>query len=302
MARTIPGLRAIGLLALILLSGCAETARPELDAGTRLFRENRIEEALPHFEAAAALDGADSEALAWLAETRRRLGDRAFARETSGRALEIDPRSAFAHVVAAETLFPYGERGARYDTVWYHVEQALASDSTDGNAWLLMWAREIFRGDVEGWADGRRQDGIARPIAFAVTVEESFYADYADRLVDAGAFRLLRAERPSSPADTAAIRAGLESIRPGAFRGPWVSEADRSPVRRVYTKQLATNVTRSAVTLAQRLAADGRDAEALELLDWADAYERETELGPALSTEIAEERARLQGRGSRPGG
>ena len=141
-------LNALVLLIPILAVGGSSQRQPDLDAGLDLFRQNRIKEALPLFQRAASRDATNAEALAWLAETHRRLGDKNEALKIAQQSLQIQPRNSFAHLVIAEALFPYGGTPAEYDTVWYHIDQAVACDSTDGNAWQMMWAEGIFKGDL----------------------------------------------------------------------------------------------------------------------------------------------------------
>jgi tetratricopeptide (TPR) repeat protein len=402
------------LLFLLLPATVLSEGQRDLDAGLQLFRENKVKEALPLFQRAVARDEGNAEALAWLAEAYRRLGHTREALETASQSLELQPRNSFAHVVMAEALLPDDGNEAQYDTVWVHVEQAVACDSTDGNAWQMMWAREVFAGDVgrfqkvlrkmvetgflteaalaygrwelrclpeqavlitngdmdtfpaeavqvterfrpdvavvergllntpsgrrfvregldvqipyedadldslvgvtndgrlrtaadhilRGWTDPRTRGAFARPLTFAPTVEESYYEDYEDHLVNAGAFLLWQVEPPSAAVDTATIRLSLSVIKPGSFRGPWVGEEDRSPIRRVYTKYLAKNVTWSAITYAQELMSAGRVREADDVLTWADAFEQDTELGAAFTEDIEELRATLHRRDTSDG-
>jgi hypothetical protein len=102
------------------------------------------------------------------------------------------------------------------------------------------------------------------------------------------------ARRVRAAVDTATIRVSLAGIRPGEFRGPWVSDRDRSPVRRVYPKFLTGNITGAAITLAPELARGGRTSDAEEALQWTDAFERDTELGPTFTAEIEKLRTELR--------
>lgn len=406
------GLGALALLALLLPSGCASQGQQDLDVGLKLFRENKLKEALPLLQRAVARDQRNAEAFAWLAETNRRLGNTDEALKIARKSLDLQPRNSFAHLVMAEALWPPGAKDAKYDTVWYHVDQAVACDSTDGNAWQMMWPKPIFEGDLpllqkvlrkmvetgfltdaalaygrwelqslppgavlltngdmdtfpaqavqvterlrpdvavvergllhtptgrrfvndklgvkiplndaqldslagvtdsggghrtaadlvlRGWTDRQARGAFTRPIAFAPTVEESYYEGYKDHLVNAGAFLLWQPEPISAAVDTATIRASLNGIKPGAFLGPWVAGEDRSPVRRVYTKYLARNITAAAITCAGELARGGRTRDAEGVLEWADGFERDTEVGPTFTKEIEELRAGLRPRGT----
>lgn len=136
------------LLIPLLLVGCSSHTNSDLEAGLQLFRENKMVEALPLLQRAASHDAREPEALTWLAETQRRLGNRDEALKLAQQSLALEPRNSFAHLVIAETLFPYGNPQAEYDTVWYHIDRAVACDSTDGNAWQMMWAEAVFKNDL----------------------------------------------------------------------------------------------------------------------------------------------------------
>ncbi len=398
----------IALSVLLLAVGCSSPARQNFDEGLRLFRENKMKEALPLFEQAVALDNGNAEAVAWLAETHRRLGNTDTALTLARQSLHLQPQNSFAHLVMAEALFPYGGKRAEYDTVWYHVQQAVECDSTDGNAWQMVWGKEIFENNVEGfqkvlqkmvetgfltetalaygrwelrhlpqhavlltngdmdtfpaeavqvtenfrpdvavvergllntptgrrfirdkldvampyndaeldarvegidesgrsrtaadhilkgWIDQKVRGAFSRPIAFASTVVESYYEEYKDHIVDAGAFLLWQPARQTATVDTATIRLSLGSIKPEDFRGPWVGRRDRSPIRRVYTKYLAKNITGTALTYARELINGGRTRDAEDILAWAEEFERATILGPTLTKEIEELRTILR--------
>lgn len=410
MSRSNLGLGGFAIWFLLVAAGCASQSHEDLDAGLRLFRENKIQEALPLLERAAARDQDNARTLAWLAETHLRLGNTEKAMQLADKSLQLQPRNSFAHLILADALFPYGGNQAEYDTVWYHVEQAVACDSTDGNGWEMMWAKEVFAGDpvafrrvlrklvetgfltrtalaygrwelrslperavfitngdmdtfpaeavqvteglrpdvavverglldtptgrrfvrdhldvqlpydesvldslatgredsvltaadhiLRGWTEQRAEGVFTRPIAFATTVAESYFKDYQDHLVYAGPFLLWQPGPVAAGVDTATIRTSLNAIRPRDFGGPWVGERDRSPIRRVYTKHLAKNITWSAIAYAQELIGAGRTREAADVLTWADTFERATELGPALTGEIERLRGELDRSGS----
>ncbi len=171
-----------------------------------------------------------------------------------------------------------------------YLDSLVGVTNEDGR--LFTAADHILR----GWTDLQTRGAFTRPISFAPTVEESYYKDYEDHLVNVGAFLLWQPAPPSAAVDTATIRVSLNGIRPGDFRGPWVGEDDRSPIRRVYTKYLAKNVTWVAITYARMLMSAGRVRDADDVLTWADGFERDTELGAAFTEELEELRAELHRR------
>ena len=66
-------------------------APPLVNAGTCLFRLDRLDEAAHRFAAAVGRDAANFEGWANLAEARRQLGDRDGAREAYDKALALRP-------------------------------------------------------------------------------------------------------------------------------------------------------------------------------------------------------------------
>jgi len=117
------------------------SGRNDLDEPLSLFFETKYALALPMFERIAARDRESAEALTWLAETYRRLGRTREAIVTARKALGYSPCSSFAHLVLAQSSYPDA------DTVSAHVTAAAACDSTDPNAWLMMWGEAIRRAD-----------------------------------------------------------------------------------------------------------------------------------------------------------
>jgi hypothetical protein len=124
--------------------------QPEaLRRGLGLYRENRLADALPYFQAAVGKPPTDAVAMTWLAETLRRLGHIDGAAVVANTALRIAGCRTFAHTVLAAAYYPPYRAWDRadYDSTWHHARQAIACDSTDGNTWLLVWLEALRRGD-----------------------------------------------------------------------------------------------------------------------------------------------------------
>jgi tetratricopeptide (TPR) repeat protein len=140
----------IALVSLLsVFAGCIKHQPTSLDEALSLYRENKLEQALPLFRQLVAEDSDNAEKYVWLAETYRRLDKKEDAVKSARRALELNPRSSFAHTVVAEASNPVmGDWAqANSDSTWFHVMKAVDCDSTDGNPWLLVWGEAIHRGE-----------------------------------------------------------------------------------------------------------------------------------------------------------
>jgi len=388
-----------------VLGGCSGHQPATLDGALTLFRENNLNEALPLLEELAARDSSNSDEHAWLAETYRRLGQKEEAMASARRALELNPRNSFAHMIIAEVSNPVMGNWAQAnsDTTWLHIMKAVEYDSTDGNPWVLVWGESIHRGEIAlmheslrklvetgfltetalaygrwmlrglppnailltngdmdtyppcavqevegfrrdvaivnrgtlnenwyarfvrdsenvplpfnddqleeltarrdgdgdgtitlpsdrifaGWIAQKSAGSLKRPLAAAVTVEESYYSGARGSMRFAGAFFEWTDATSAQTPDTAAIRASLQGIDAGAFTGPWVSDQDRSPIRRVFTKNIVRNVTHAALVYAEALMKKDRNSEADRWVRWADRLDKESELGPVFTERIS---------------
>jgi tetratricopeptide (TPR) repeat protein len=383
---------------------CSGPSSTSFEGALTLYRENKLEQALPQFERLAAQDEKNAEVLTWLAETYRRLGRKGDAVRTARLALGSDPCNSFAHTVLAEAMNPVvgGWEESNSDSTWVHLMKAVECDSTDGNPWLLVWGESIRRGDpemlrkslealvhsrfltkaalaygrwmlralppnailltngdmdtyppcavqeVEGfrkdvvvvnrgtlntvwyarfirdregvmlpfsdaelerlsayrdsrgavqtpsdqifsrWVDQKSSGSFGRPLAITVTVDEGFYSDIKSHLRFGGPFWLWQ-EAPSDRApDMALMKASLEGQQPDDFSGPWVSDRDRSPIRRVQTKHLVQNITATVLAYCTLLMEASRLSEAERWLSWAEELESKSELGPTFTEKIAQ--------------
>jgi tetratricopeptide repeat protein len=124
--------------------------RSELFAeGRALFYSNRLQDALPLLEQAAASRRQDAEILALLADTYRRLGRREDAQRTVLKALAIDPCHSYALSVMGNNFNPqYGDwEGADPDSVWPYLTAAVTCDSTEGDAWQGLMIEALRRNE-----------------------------------------------------------------------------------------------------------------------------------------------------------
>ncbi len=142
-------------------------------------------------------------------------------------------------------------------------------------------AEDIIRGWISMWKAGK----IRNPVAFAMTVPETYAEKFGEPLVYAGASRLVTMD-PEPVPDADQLRLSLESFRVEDFFGPWVSEQDRSPVRRVGTKNIVRNVIYAAITLADELHTAEKNDEAMHWIDFAEGLDNGSDLGPVYGEQI----------------
>jgi tetratricopeptide (TPR) repeat protein len=407
----LPRFILVSTLALLLSvsAGCSKHQPADLNEALALYRENKLEQALPLFEQLVTQDKNNPENYVWLAETYRRLGKKEEALNTARRALELDPRNSFAHMVIAEAVNPVVGKWAQADSdsTWFHVMKAVECDSTDGNPWLLVWGEAIQRGkpalmrdalrklvetgfltkaalaygrwmlralpekailltngdmdtyppcavqEVEGlrrdvvvvnrgtlnedwyarfirdnygvplplddahlvrldshkddqgnlvtpsdqifrgWLEQKANGSLNRPLAVAVTVDESYWSSAKNNMRFAGAFFHWCDAATAQTPDTASMHASVEGLSPYDFAGPWVSDQDRSPIRRMYTKNIVRNVTETAILYCESLLKAGQLPAANRWTNWADELDKKAELGPVFTERIAQLKERI---------
>jgi hypothetical protein len=159
----------------------------------------------------------------------------------------------------------------------------------DSQGNIVTPADQIFR----GWMGMKARGEFKRPLALAVTVEESFYTWVKQHMRSAGAFLVWSDTVKAKTPDTAAMAASLEGVAPDDFSGPWVSDRDRSPIRRLYTKNIVRNVTETALVYAESLIASKHSPAAERWIAWAEELDRTAELGPVFTERIAVAKARI---------
>ena len=167
------------------------------------------------------------------------------------------------------------------------LDRLQAFRDSSGN--LILPSDQIFR----GWLEQKSKGAFKRPLAVAITVEESYFSMAREDMRYAGAFLLWTPGTGESRPDIAAIQAGLEGVKPEDFSGPWVSDQDRSPVRRMFTKNIVQNVTRSAIVCGEMLLEAGRVADAKRWAAWAEQLDKVAELGPVFAERISQLQSRL---------
>jgi tetratricopeptide (TPR) repeat protein len=151
---------------------------------------------------------------------------------------------------------------------------------------------------IAGWLRQRLDGKFPRSITISVTVgDRGFARGTENHLSLFGPFYSWFPVPAASPQDTSMLRVSLSGIDPEEFSGPLVSEQDTSPVRRVFTNQLVENITAAALVYSESLIEAGRIADAKDMLDWAEKFEKKTEHGPTFTDRIAELKAECRKRG-----
>ena len=140
--------------------------------GRALYDKNRLQDALPLLERAAASNRRDADVLALLAETYRRLGRPQEAERTGRRALALAPRHSFALSVMGHAFNPqYGDwEGANTDSAWAYLRAAVACDSAEGHAWEGIAIEALRREEFDVERTALRQlvnSGFLRPPVLA---------------------------------------------------------------------------------------------------------------------------------------
>jgi tetratricopeptide (TPR) repeat protein len=149
---------------------------------------------------------------------------------------------------------------------------------------------------VASWIDLQKKGKFRRPLALAATLFElDLTPDCRSRLKLAGPFYICYPESVESSEDETMMRAALGEVNPDDFKGSWVSSIDRSPVRRVGTGRVGSNITALAVRYGHLLLDSGSRDEALVWADWAEEFDRGMEVGPLMADEIAELRKKIAG-------
>ncbi len=234
--------------------GGVTPGRNDLNEPLSLFFETKYALALPMFERIAARDRESAEALTWLAETYRCLGRTGEAIVTARKALGYSPCSSFAHLVLAQASYP------DTDTVSVHVTAAAACDSTDPNAWLMMWGEAI-----------RRADPALHARCLSKLVETGFFTE--------AALAYGRAELRTLPEHAILVTNGDMDTYPA--QAVQVTEHFRPLTRRAFP------CARTASAIMACSISGGRAVTMEErTLQWLEQFEANTEEGRVSTKEI----------------
>jgi hypothetical protein len=160
--------------------------------------------------------------------------------------------------------------------------------------------RVVHQQILGAWLDSLAMGRFGRPLTAAITLtDEAFASEKENRAVLAGPFRELQPAPVLAEVDSARVRHCFAFLDRAAARGPYVSTADHSPVRRAYTERLHDNIGELAVKYATEVAKGGDRARLRAAVDWARRLVRETGGSGDLVRELASLRAGAGGRSPR---
>lgn len=145
-----------------------------LQKGIALYLEGVLSEAVPTLRDAIAEQPNNPDAFAWLAEALRYDGSDDESQAMARRALELSPCHAQAHTTLGnlynpETSWKPWEQ-VSFDSTRAHLMQAVACDSTEGEAWLGLWIEAMRRRDQpleQKSLDALASSGFVTPGALA---------------------------------------------------------------------------------------------------------------------------------------
>lgn len=135
----------------------------------------------------------------------------------------------------------------------------------------------------------RTKGEFEHPVAISITVLDlSFIKGVENHIILKGAYNLLESEPVDINYDIEAVKTSLESLNINDFTGPFASEKDKSPVRRSYTRSIASNFPNLAILVIEKYSASDRIDEALEMLDWAEQVEKSVIKDPEIDARLKE--------------
>jgi tetratricopeptide (TPR) repeat protein len=140
---------------------------------------------------------------------------------------------------------------------------------------------------VAGWLEMQKRGEFARPLCAAVTLARfDFTPDALSRRVFRGSYYEYLPRPAGRDADLLSVETSLSGLRPADFEGEFVSDSDRSPVRRSGTFMLARNITAAMVRYVNLLIENGRLGEAKDALDEAEHFDSRIRAGGHFKDEF----------------
>jgi hypothetical protein len=145
---------------------------------------------------------------------------------------------------------------------------------------IILPAKQVVR----AWMDLQKTGDLGRPLCAAITVSDlDFTPDAAGRMELCGPYFEIHPAPIDAEINVAKLKNSLDSIDPPEFEGEFATPIDRSPVRRMGTNRLATNVTSAMLKYAYALAEEERWEESAMMLAQAEEFDSKILAGGAYA-------------------
>ncbi len=164
----------LAALAAALLASCAQQPRHSaaLDAAVAQYLRMEVDSAAVAFAQVVRTEPRNAEALAWLADAKRRQGQPDSAVALARAALALAPGQGFAHFVLGATYDPIksGWQGTSRDSSLAHYSAAARATPPDADGWIGLRLYASIAGDTAGVRSalqGMHQAGFLTPAGSA---------------------------------------------------------------------------------------------------------------------------------------
>ncbi len=165
---------AVGCLAAFALASCTPkpASNPVLDAAVGAYFRMQIDSAATGFAHVVRTDPGNADALAWLADARRRQGQPDTAIALARGALVRKPGHGFAHFVLGATYDPIksGWEGTSRDSAVAHYRAAADATPSEPDGWIGLRLYASIAGDTTALREslaGLQQSGFLTPACAA---------------------------------------------------------------------------------------------------------------------------------------
>jgi hypothetical protein len=148
------------------------------------------------------------------------------------------------------------------------------------------------------WLKNRSDGTFPRTIALTCTIEQEWVVQFKDAFVFCGSFFIWTTDAAHDSSATLLAKASLEGVQPAEFLGSFISEQDRSPIRRVASNKLDQPVVVTAVMNSASSMQGGNRVEAQRWLDWAEELDTKAVSGPCATEKIKELKKALKQSGN----
>lgn len=155
----------------------------------------------------------------------------------------------------------------------YSGDRIAKLEETEGEGGSM---NTISRQVIASWLDARRKGKLKRPIAIAIGVDWRELVPSIDPFTLAGTHWLYNTTKKPKRVDVATLWKSVEALDPGDFKGPMVSDRDRSPIRRTYAPPTAGAAVSTYIWYAadamQNMDTEEARLEAQKLFGWIEKF------------------------------